>query len=209
LATEIRMTCPGRTTAAASTPVGITAVLALLWLLAAASAGPGSQAALALDPGRPGSIGEWWGGAQLWLALGATLATPATRSLVWAPAALLAGEQGELHIHLARLLADAAGVAAFVPPLKSCGALLLGMVALTAMVRFRHEVCCIDAVMVMIAAGVVAIGIDALAPVEGMGVWLTAVEEWSELGACSVVAAACWNVGRPSWFGTIFVPASS
>jgi hypothetical protein len=99
--------------------LGVTATLALLWLVAAVQAGPAGPAAAALDPGRAGSIGEWWGIAQLAVALALAAAMPATRILALAPAALMAGEVGEVHLHTAHMLAAGAGSGSGLPWLKA------------------------------------------------------------------------------------------
>ncbi len=192
----------GDASKATFTTLGVTATLALLWLLAAASGGPQAPAALALDPGRAGSIGAWWGGLQLVAALAAAGATPALRPFTIAPAALLAGEVGELHIHAAHLLADMGGDAALLLPLKAAAALCLGAVALGAVWRLRHEACSARCMALMIAAGAWALAVDCAQMLAGSGAWLEPIEEWSELVACSALAGIYLRMSRSYWFGT-------
>jgi hypothetical protein len=174
-----------RHTGAISLPtLGVTTMLALLWLLAAALGGPGAPAALALDPGRTGSIGAWWGGLQLAAALAVALSTPAKRPLAIAPAALLAGEVGEVHIHAARLLAHAArllaeatGDATLLLPQKYISALFLAGIALAAVWKARHELCSSGAMVLMLVAGAASIMIGGFEMLAGTNAWLEAMEE--------------------------------
>ena len=187
--------------------LGVTATLALLWLVAAALGGPEAPAALALDPGRTGSLGDWWAGLQLAAALTAALAHPATRPLALAPVALLAGEVGELHIVAARLLADAAGLLPLLPALKAVLACLLGGAALAAVWPARHELCSTAGMVLMLAAGAAALVVEATQLAVGAGGWLAGIEEWSELAACSVLAGMFLRLGQTYCFETVRSPS--
>ena len=170
--------------------LGVTAALALLWLLAAGQAGPDAPAALALDPGQAGSIGAWWAAVQLALALAAAVAIPELRVLALAPAALMTGEVGEVHLHAAHLLAAAAGSDQYLPQLKAMTTLVLGTVALGAALHSRHRSCS-PWLAVVIAVGGAASLLFELASDRGSGgAWWAAAEEWSELAVYSVVAAS-------------------
>jgi hypothetical protein len=186
----------------------VTVTLALLWLVAAALGGPEAPAALALDPGRIGSLGDWWAGLQLAAALAAALAHPATRPLALAPATLLAGELGELHIAAARLLADGAGMPSLLPALKAALACLIGGAALAAVWPARHELCSLAGMALMLVAGAAALVLEAAQLVVGAGGWLAGIEEWSELAACSVLAGMFLRLRRTYCFETVRAPSA-
>ena len=198
----------GSTGSMALPTLGVTSTLALLWLVAAALGGPEAPAALALDPGRTGSLGDWWAGLQLAAALAAALARPATRPLALAPAALLAGEVGELHIVGARLLADAAGVPLLLPALKAAGACLLGGAALAPVWPARHELCSKTGILLMLAAGAAALILESAQLAVGAGGWLAGIEEWSELAACSVLTGMFLRLERTYCYETVRAPSA-
>ena len=193
--------------AAAGLLSGTTAVLALLWLVAALLAGAEAPAARALDPGVSGSLAAWWAGSLLWLALAVALVPPRTRVLALAPAALLAGEVGELHIRLAELLARAADLRASLPWLKAGAALSLAGPAFGALWRARHDVCCSTVAAAIAAAGGLALVADLLGGWVGGGPWLAAGEEWAEVAAYALLASLCLRAVHPSRFGTMFSSA--
>jgi hypothetical protein len=188
-----------RHTGATSLPtLGVTTTLALLWLLAATLGGPGAPAALALDPGRTGSIGAWWGGLQLAAASAVALSTPATRPLAIAPAALLAGEVGEMHIHAARLLAEATGDATLLLPLKHISALFLPGIAPAAVWRARHELCSSGTMVLMLVARAASIMSVVLRCWPGR---MRGSKQWRNGASClpvrSLLACSCASVRRP------------
>ncbi len=185
---------------ASSLICGVTAVLAALWLAAAVLTGPDGPAAAALDPGRPGSIGAWWGTALLVLAL--ALSLPQARLLALAPAALLAGEVGEVHIHAARLLAAASGLEQYLAEVKALAALALGAVVYAAATCSRHDCCSFAARSAFLAAGLASVLFDS-AQRSGAGLpWLAAAEEWSELVVYSVVVTLALAATIKSLSGT-------
>ena len=168
--------------------LGVTATLGLLWLAAVALVGPDAPAATVLDPGRTGSIGASWGAMLLVMALCLAVAVPEARTLAPAPAALLAGEVGEVHIHLAHLLATTAGAEPQSVGLKAMATAGLGAVAIGAVWRSRHGCCSPITTVALMAAGSASLALDALRGIEG-GVWWGAAEEWSELLAYSILAS--------------------
>jgi hypothetical protein len=183
---EIGMRGP-RPTAAPT--LGVTATLALLWLLAAAQAGPDGPAAAALDPGRVGSIGDWWANLQLALALLACLSIPELRPMAALPLTLLAGEVGEVHIHAARMLAGAMGAQHCLPVLKLLTSLALGAAVLASTLKIRHYSCCGRLVASLVVGGGASTLLDAAHPGGEIGAWAAAIEEWSELSVYSLVAS--------------------
>jgi hypothetical protein len=170
--------------------LGVTATLLLLWLAAAATAGPDSASAAALDPGRTGSLGAWWGGMQLALALLLAAGLPGHRLLALAPAALMAGELGELHVHAATLVATAAGAARHLGVLKALAGGMLGLTALAASLRIRHRSCFVPLALSLLVGGGVSILADGAQSLGLGGAFWAAAEEWSELAVYSVVAAS-------------------
>ena len=183
--------------------LGITATLALLWLLAAAQAGPNGSAAAALDPGRAGSIGEWWGALQLALALAVAVAIPESRVLALTVAALMAGEVGEVHLHAAHWVAVATGSDHYLRELKGVTTIVLGLVALGPVVHSRHRSCCQWPIAALVVGGAASVLLD-LAPVRGTaGPWWAAAEEWSELAVYSMVSASVLSTAGKSHIRTV------
>ena len=182
--------------------LGITATLALLWLVAAAQAGPDSATAAALDPGRAGSIGDWWGDLQLTVALLAAVAMPEFRVLALAPAALLAGEVGEVHIHAATMLAAATGADQHLAELKATAGIVLGLAALGATVRIRHLSCWLGMLVALVLGGAASVLVDAGQVLGFGGPWWSASEEWCELAVYSVVTAMILSVAIKSRYRT-------
>ncbi len=85
--------------------LGVTAMLATLWSVAAISGGIDGSAARALDPAVDGSLADVWALLQLATLLLVALSVAAPWPLVTAPGLLLLGEAGRLHLHAAALLA--------------------------------------------------------------------------------------------------------
>lgn len=193
----------GRLGPAAAPTLGVTAMLALLWLLAAAQAGPDGWAAAALDPGRAGSIGEWWGNVQLAVALAVAVFAPESRLSALVPAAVLAGEVGEVHIHVAHILATATGSEHYLSGFKVVATVALGAVAFGAALRARHRFCSSTLMGALVGLGAAAVLCDAVRAHGADSAWLAATEEWIELAVYSSVAYSILASTKTSHSGTL------
>lgn len=162
----------------------------MLWLVAIVMSGSDSGVATALDPGRAGSIGAWWSGTQLTLALLVAAWLPGHRVLIFLPGALAAGELAELHVHAATLVATTAGAARHLSALKGLAAGMLGLTALFACLGIRHRSCSAVVTVALVLGGAVSVVADGAQCFVAGSAWLGAIEEWSELAVYSVVTAA-------------------
>ena len=211
--------------AAAAPTLGITAVLAALWLLATvaglALGGPCAEAAAALDPARPGSIVDGWGTGLLGLATILALSMPGSRLLSLTPALLLLGEAGELHLRAAIVLAGAMGSPGALPAVKLAAGLTLGGLALVPLL-VRHRSCIfgpqrLPGLALLLAGGGAAAALLDLAQ-HVVGAWgrdiLPGAEEWIEvwlyalLARAYLVRAADWSRIRTKKFSLCAVSAA-
>ena len=191
---------PGVAAAAAPT-LGVTAVLAALWLLATlaglADGGTYAQAVAALDPGRTGSIVDGWGIGLLGFATLLALSRPGARLLALTPVLLLLGEAGEFHLRVATLLAGATGGSRTLPAAKLLAGLALGGLALVPLLA-RHRSCVAGPVRLRGLALLLASGGAAAAVLDlgehAAGAWgrdiLPGVEEWIEVWLYALLARA-------------------
>ena len=191
---------PGVAAAAAPT-LGVTAVLAALWLLATlaglADGGTYAQAAAALDPGRTGSIVDGWGIGLLGFATLLALSRPDARLLALTPGLLLLGEAGELHVRCAAFLARGMGSSGALPAAKLVVGLALGGLALVPLLM-RHR-SCIDKpayrrglALLLAGGGAAAAGLDLCehaAGARGRDI-LLGTEEWIEVWLYALLAHA-------------------
>ena len=108
--------------------LGVTALLATLWSIAALSGGIDCAAARALDPAVDGSLTDVWALLQLAILMLVALSVAAPWPLVTAPALLLLGQTGKLHLHGTALLAGSHWVTDPVAKAAATGVLVLAAI---------------------------------------------------------------------------------
>ena len=186
--------------AAMLTPsLGVTGVLAVLWILAAMLAGTAAPCARALDPAVAGSVAALWGPFQLGVVVLVGLAASAPWTVILGPVLLLLGEAGHLHL----LLAGMVGGQPALPHLWAKGMVAgaLGLLALATLFREATGRGAAATAVACIVLGGSALALDVVQTgMSGQQPMLASVEEWCELALESLFAAACLTVlvNRPS-----------
>ena len=186
--------------AAAAPTLGVTAVLAALWLLATLVGlvdGGTYAGAVALDPGRTGSIVDGWGIGLLGFATLLALSRPGARLLALTPGLLLLGDAGELHLRCAAFLVGGMGSSGALPIAKLVAGLALGGLALVPLL-VRHR-SCFDGLayrrelaLLLAGGGAAAAGLDLCehaAGARGREI-LVGAEEWIEVWLYALLAHA-------------------
>jgi hypothetical protein len=171
--------------------LGVTALLATLWSVAALSGGIDGAAARALDPAVDGSLADAWALLQLAILMLVALSVAAPWPLVTAPALLLLGEAGELHIHAAALLASDHWITDSVAKAVALGALVLAAVG--PLVGLRRSLVDSGAILAFCVLGMGGLILDAThgTQTSSPGMAWTTLEEWSELAAQTKLTSAC------------------
>ena len=171
--------------------LGVTGALAMLWLIAVALDGAGSQAARALDPAHGGSIPAIWGVTQLAAVLALALAMGGPGVATMAPALILAGEAGKLHLAIAELLGRVSGLDS--AWLKAATAGSLGGAALVFLAAGRRSAPGIGVLLACAALGSAGLCLDLarMHSPDSLRWACDSLEEWCELALASLLAAAC------------------
>jgi hypothetical protein len=171
--------------------LSVTAVLATLWSVAALFGGIDGAAARALDPAVDGSLADAWALLQLAILMLVALSVAAPWPLATAPALLLLGEAGELHIHAAALLADCHFVTDPVAKAAATGGLALA--ALGPLIWPRRKLVDSGAILAFCALGIGGLILDVThgTPSGWPGMASTTLEEWLELTAQTILTSAC------------------
>ena len=171
--------------------LGVTAVLATLWSVAALSGGIDGSAARALDPAVDGSLVDVWALLQLTILMLVALSVAAPWPFVAAPALLLLGEAGELHLRAAALLANFHGAPDPVAKAAATGVLVLA--ALVPLLWPRRRILAPGSLLACLGLGIGGLVLDVAHPTQpgwSAGTWAT-LEEWLELAAQSILTSAC------------------
>jgi hypothetical protein len=171
--------------------LGVTALLATLWSVAALYGGIDSAAARALDPAVDGSLTDAWALLQLAILMFVALSVAAPWPLVTAPAVLLLGEAGKLHLHATALLAGSHWVTDPVAKAVATGVLVLA--AIGPLVGPRRRLVDSGAILAFCVLGMGGLILDVPhgTPTCLPGMAWTTLEEWFELAAQTILTSPC------------------
>jgi hypothetical protein len=166
--------------------LGVTAVLAGLWIAAIALAGAAAPSAHVLDPAAIGSVSGVWGTLQLAAIPLVGLVADAPWIMLLGPVPLLLGEVAELHL----LLAEAFGGTGVWT--KGALAALLGSLTVVPLLRDSRSRPTIGTIVAWLALGGSALVLDAaqVGLTGGHAPLLASLEEWCELAMESLLTAA-------------------
>lgn len=175
---------------AMSTPtLGVTGVLAVLWLAAAVLGDPDAASGRALDPAVPGSLPAMWATLQLAAVALLGLAVAPLGILSLGPTLLLLGEAGELHALLAQT-AFGSGTAAHLWA-KAAMATVLGLLAAAPLFRDARSRPGTGTIVAYLVFGGSALALDVgQRGLGGQEALLASLEEWCELALESLLTAA-------------------